>query len=112
MTDQLRILIIGFLLVLGACDPGEPGDETEPASDLELRTLDGLDPDCVDVNAPIIARIDPDLTTCEFNGFDDFSDNWTATVLFEDGSPMLQAATELEPLVNAALPKGRRRRAA
>ena len=103
MNDQLRTLIIGSSLVLAACDPGdeidlEQDEQAEASSEEEFRTLDGLDPDCVDVNAPIIVRIDPSLTTCEFTGFANFDANWDAASLFEDGSPMLQGLSDPLPL--------------
>jgi hypothetical protein len=112
MHDQLRHLIISSSLVLGACDyedeleleqpeqeqpePGQPTaagnvDEVAAASSAELRSITGLDQDCVDVNGPIIVRIDPLTTDCEFNGFQNFESDWEAASLFEAGSPMLES---------------------
>ncbi|HVI02127.1 MAG TPA: hypothetical protein VM869_25615 [Enhygromyxa sp.] len=114
MHDHLRHLIIGSSLVLGACELeaeteleqpalGQPTehdavDEIASSSEAELRLIDGLDPDCVDVNGPIIVRIDPYTTTCEFDGFATFDAKWDHVTLFEAGSPMLQALGATLPL--------------
>lgn len=109
MHNQLRHVVIGFSLVLGACqledeleqelevepDPSQPTqhgsmDEIASASEGELRLQAGLDPDCVDVKAPIIARIDPATTSCEFDDFEVFEAKWRPASLFDEGSPMLQ----------------------
>jgi hypothetical protein len=106
MHDQLRHLIIGSSLVLGACDledeyeieqpeleqptEHESIDEVEAPNTAEPRLLAGFDQDCVDVNAPVIVRIDPTTTTCNFVGFANFDANWDFASLFEEGSPMLE----------------------
>jgi hypothetical protein len=116
MHDHLRQLIIGSSLVLGACDPGDEldleqeeqdqptehdaVDELASSSEAELRLIDGLDPDCVDVNGPIIMRIDPFVTTCEFDGFAAFDNKWDHVPLFEDGSPMLSGLGATLPVAS------------
>jgi hypothetical protein len=114
MHDHLRHLIIGFSLVSSACDVeedfeleqpelGQPTehnsiDEVATASQGELRLMEGLDADCIDVRGPIITRIDPDVTTCKFDGFEeDFEDKWVTTSLFESGSPMLDNLGDVIP---------------
>jgi hypothetical protein len=108
MHDSLRYVIIGSSLVLGACDheeefeldQGELGqptdhqsvDEVAASPSGELRAVAGLDLDCVYVEAPIIARINPALTACKFAGFEqNFGTKWEAASLFEEGSPMLES---------------------
>lgn len=106
MHDQLRQIIIGSSLALGACEmqdeleieqpeldqPTEHDaiDEVASASSAELRFMDGIDADCVDVEAPIITRINPALTSCEFVGFVNFESKWSPASLFDEGSPMLE----------------------
>lgn len=106
MHDQLRYVIIGSSLVLGACDHeeefeidqpelGQPTghdsiDEVAANPSGELRIAPGLDADCVRVQGPIIARIDPFTTACKFNGFEaNFGSKWETVSMFEEGSPML-----------------------
>jgi hypothetical protein len=117
MQDQLRYLIIGTSLVLGACELeadeleleqleqpelGQPTaagavDDVGVAPSGDLRSLAGVDQDCVDVNGPIIMRIDPLTTTCEFNGFVNFESKWKPASLFEEGSPMLAGLSVVLP---------------
>lgn len=116
MYDQLRPLIIGSSLVLGACeserdldlDLDQPAldqptahgsiDEVGAASEAGFRALEGLDVDCVDVKAPIIVRIDPFATACKFNGFEgSFGTKWETVSLFDEGSPMLQSLASALP---------------
>jgi hypothetical protein len=105
MNIHLRYLLIGSSLVLGACEfeddleleqpeAGQPTehetpDEIDSGNEAELRTVVGLDPQCASVHAPIIARTSSHAAPCSFHGFAPFTSEWTATRMFEDGSPML-----------------------
>jgi hypothetical protein len=118
MHDHLRHLIIGSSLVLSACEvedeleleqpelgqPTQHGsiDEVAAGNEAELRIMEGLDADCVDIQAPIITRIDPFTTTCKFDGFVNYEANWVPASLFDEGSPMLNSIPGALP-VNSPL---------
>lgn len=115
MHDQLRYLVIGSSLLLGACDVedeyideeselGEPTphgsmDEIQSGTEAEPRTMAGVDIECAREVAPVIMRIDPAVTECKFSGFEqNFGDTWTAVPLFLQGSPDLLSLVDAIPL--------------
>lgn len=111
---HLNYLTLGVLL-LGGCvsseesfdDPSvltdggsfDTADELESDEQAVPRSLvDGLDLECAELLGPVIARIEPNDIGAYVCSFPGMPSSWTATPLFSNGSPWMQAQILARPL--------------
>jgi hypothetical protein len=110
----LNYLTLGALLLGGCTGPEDPLDDPsvladdgsfDAADELESNeqavprtAIDGLDFECAELLAPVIARVLPNDIGAYSCWFPNMPSGWTAVPLFSQGSPWMEAQILARPL--------------